>query len=164
MFLLPTSKEPFTVQVLSGNNIILIFLAHLHEKMTSHLLNVLEVVEFEKSVYEFCDNGIVMVSIKDNVHMELEDSVKEYDMLMTKTDYIPLKVMIKGGTGSSTSKEVRDYANSYEARKIMKAQALVVKSLAQKIMADFISKFYKIPVNLKIFSDEEKAIEWLKEQ
>lgn len=132
--------------------------------MTSELITVVETIEFEKSIYEFCDDGLVIITVKDGVHMELEDSKKEHQMLLKKPEYLPLRVLIKSGINSSVSKEVRDYSNSEEAYKIIRAEALVVNSLAQKIMADFISKFYKIPMNLKIFNDEEKAIRWLKQQ
>ena len=44
---------------------------------------------------------------------------------------------------------------------MIKAEAIVVNSLAHKIMANFITKFYKTPMPIKIFNDEESALQWL---
>lgn len=132
--------------------------------MPTDTVKIIETVEFEKTIYEFRNDGILFITVKDNVHLEFEDSKAEHDMLLTKPEYLPLKVLIRAGKNASTSKEVRDYANSAEARAIMNAQALVVESLAHKILANFIKRFYKVPVNLQIFNNDESAIEWLKQQ
>lgn len=133
-------------------------------RMPINKVKVIETIEFEKSIYEFRDDGILFITVKDNVHLELADSKEEYAMLLTKSEYLPLNVLIRAGKHSSTSKEVRDYANSKDARAIMNAQALVVESLAHKILANFIKNFYKVPVKLQIFNDDESALQWLKSQ
>ena len=130
--------------------------------MTSTSVRVTETVEFEKSVYHFREDDIVIIRIKDNVHMELEDSRAEREMLYReKAHLLPMKVMIVPGEHASVSKEVRDYSNAPENTKMIKAEAIVVQALAHKIMANFITKFYKTPMPVKIFNNEEKALEWL---
>ena len=107
-----------------------IFPCSLTLRMPTDTVKIIETVEFEKTIYEFRNDGILFITVKDNVHLEFEDSKAEHDMLLTKPEYLPLKVLIRAGKNASTSKEVRDYANSAEARAIMNAQALVVESLA----------------------------------
>ena len=125
--------------------------------------NILERIEFKKSVYEFREDGIIHIRIKDGIHMELEDSLEEYRFLKTKKEFIPMLFLINPGEDTSVSKEVRDFANSTTAAKITKAQAIVVNSLAHKIMANFIMRFYKTGITIRVFSNEEKAVKWLRQ-
>jgi len=130
--------------------------------LKNSLGKIRETVHFEKAHFDFHENGIVVITIKDGVRMEIEDSMAQYDMIVSKKELIPLVVLIKGGNDSTTSKEVRDFSNSEKGRSIIKAQALVTNTLAQKIVTNFIIKFYKTPVEIKLFTEEQKAIDWLK--
>lgn len=124
--------------------------------------NIIDIVEFKKTTYYFRADGIVIIKIKDNVHLELEDSKEEQQMLYSeKEDYIPLRVIINPGKHASVSKEVRDYSNHPDNAKMILAEAIVVQSMAHKIMANFIKNFYKTPMQIKIFNDEESAVNWL---
>ena len=124
-------------------------------------LKIVEKIEFEKSEWDFFENGIIRIKIKDNVFMELHDSIKEHNYIKKRTDYLPLKLLIIPGINSSISKEVRDYANRPESLSIVESQALVVKSLAHKVIAKFMINFYKTPIKIKIFSNEQEALNWL---
>ena len=72
-------------------------------------------------------------------------------------------LLVFPGTDTSASKEVRDLANSEEAAKYTRAQAIVVDNLAHRIMGNFIMKFYKAGITVKVFSERNKAEEWLKQ-
>lgn len=93
--------------------------------------------------------------------MELEDSRKEYNVLATKTDFLPAVFLINPGKDTTASKGVRDLVNSKESAKITKAQAIVVDNLAHRIMANFVMKFNNSGIVIKVFSDEAIATEWL---
>lgn len=41
------------------------------------------------------------------------------------------------------------------------AQAIVIHSLAQRLLGNFMIKFIKFPVPCKLFSSKEKAVKWL---
>lgn len=130
--------------------------------MSEQKINIIDIVEFSKTTYYFREDGIIIIRIKDEVHLELEDSKKEQQMLYeNKANYIPMKVMIVPGKNASVSKEVRDYSNAPENAKMIKAEAIVVETLAHKIMANFVKNFYKTPMPIKIFNDEESALKWL---
>lgn len=133
-------------------------------KQTSCMSEVqnVESKEFEKTIYHFRLDGIVEVEIKDNAYIELADALKQEEYLKSeKSSYLPLKLLIVAGEGASVSKEVRDFANQPEATSIILAEAIVVKSYPQKIMANFIKNFYKTPMPIKTFSDKESAVSWL---
>lgn len=123
---------------------------------------IIDTIEFPKTTYYFRQDGIVIIRIKPDVHLEVEDSKAEQEMLYReKAHLMPMKVMIIPGEGASVSKEARDYSNAPENTKMIKAEAIVVNALAHKIMANFITKFYKIPMPVKVFNNEKKALDWL---
>ncbi len=72
-------------------------------------------------------------------------------------------LLVFPGTDTSATKEVRDLANSPEAAKYTKAQAIVVDNLAHRIMANFIMKFYKAGIIVRVFSERKKAEDWLQQ-
>ncbi|MBD3638902.1 MAG: STAS/SEC14 domain-containing protein [Crocinitomicaceae bacterium] len=129
--------------------------------MVEDVIEVVERVDFKKSTYEFQSDGIVVITIKDDVHLEIEDALEEFRVLLQKQSYHPVKALIIPGENASVSKEVRDFANSAEGKSIMKCQAIVVESLAHRIMANFMKRFYKTPVTIKIFNDKYEALDWL---
>ena len=130
--------------------------------MTEKADDIVDVKEFDKTTYYFRRDKIIIIRVHPNVLIELEDSKKEQAFLHEeKADHLPMKIMIVGAEGSSVSKEVRDYSNHPDNTSMIKAEALVTTSLGQKIMANFIMNFYKTPMPIKVFSNEEQAINWL---
>ena len=120
--------------------------------------------EFRTSHWDFYDHGIIMIRLKPDASIELEDAVTEYNYIKERHEYLPMKLIIIPGDGSTASKEVRDYSNSPERRSIVNAQAYVVKSLAHKLIVNFMKTFYKTPMKFKVFSEESEAIDWLMKQ
>lgn len=60
------------------------------------------------------------------------------------------------------SKEVRDYFASDEVAKLHKATAILVNSGFTKALGNLYLKFSKPKYPTRLFTDEEKATEWLK--
>ena len=71
----------------------------------------------------------------------------------TLADYSKVKV---------TTKEARDYFTQQSASSDLKAIAVLISSPVGSIIGNFFSKINKPPYPFKIFSDAEKAKEWLK--
>jgi len=46
----------------------------------------------------------------------------------------------------------------------MQAKAIIVNSMANRIVGNFIIKFHKPIAKTRLFSDEETALAWLREQ
>ena len=120
-----------------------------------------ERIEFDKSFVEFRDDGIVKIILKDGVHMELRDSLDQHRVLIEKKEYIPFVILVDPGKDTSASKEVRDFSNSHDAAKTTMAQAIVVSNLAHRIIANFMKKFYTTKMELRVFTDEQEAVNWL---
>ncbi len=60
------------------------------------------------------------------------------------------------------SSEAREYfAKNPEHSKLRKSQALIVKGLAQKIVANFYLKFHQPNCPVQYFTDSESALKWI---
>ncbi len=125
--------------------------------------SIIESHNHRTSEIEFWDNGIVIIKLKDNFQIELEDSKKQYELLKSKFNGINKNlILVEIGNDCSISKEAREFGERPESNEITKAIAVVVKSLAHRIIINFIIKFTRHQVmKMKMFDDKQKAIDWL---
>jgi len=69
------------------------------------------------------------------------------------------------GKFTTITKEAREYSQRPESNSTTLANAVVVKSLAQRILINFmIAVIHQQTMKMKIFDSKEKAIEWLLSQ
>ena len=71
-------------------------------------------------------------------------------------------VLLIGSNYSSIDKEGREYGSSEEGTRFSIAEAYIIKSMAQKIIANFYMRVNKPVVPTRFFQDKEDAEEWLK--
>ena len=108
------------------------------------------------------ENGIIRVEIKPNIELEPEDLDENFEA------YVSVLGENKKGlflidfdkTGSASKESRERYANKKRAN-IKLAEALVVKSLAQKLESNFYKNFYRPTHPVEVFMDNKKAEEWL---
>jgi hypothetical protein len=125
--------------------------------------SVVETISDRASIIEFWDNDIICIKLKDNVQIELEDSKKQYLFLKSKFDGINKHlILVETGLDTSISKETREFASKPESNEMTRATAVIVKSLAHRIIINFIIKFtHQQKMKMKMFDDKQKAIDWL---
>ena len=113
----------------------------------------------EVSYYE---DRILKIEFPTDVYVELEDTIQIHEAceMLTKGEKY-LKLVIANGTMIS-SKETRSYRATLKENDGRMAEALVYKSLGNQIFFNFYITFHKPLVPTKLFSSEEKALEWLK--
>jgi hypothetical protein len=125
--------------------------------------NVIESVEDRASTIEFWDNDIIFIKLKDNIQVELEDAQKQYVFLKAKYNNINKHIiLVETGLDTSISKEAREFASKPESNEMTAATAVIVKSLAHRIIINFIIKLtHQQTMKMKMFDDKQKAINWL---
>ncbi|MBK6985110.1 MAG: hypothetical protein IPH32_10310 [Bacteroidetes bacterium] len=125
--------------------------------------NVIESVEDRASTIEFWDNEIIFIKLKDNIQVELEDAQKQYLFLKAKYNNINKHIiLVETGLDTSISKEAREFASKPESNEMTAATAVIVKSLAHRIIINFIIKLtHQQTMKMKMFDDKQKAINWL---
>lgn len=132
----------------------------------SLLLTECKVLEsFQKGIsrIETWDNGIKAIKINPGSEIHLEDSQIQYQYLLSKYDGVHKHlVLVEPFENTTISKEAREFSAVPEHNKMTKAIAVVVNSLAQRLIANFIIKYIRQqPVQMKMFDNREKAIQWL---
>lgn len=125
--------------------------------------SVLESHRDRTSTIEFWDNGIIFVKIDDKSEVELSDSKAQYDFLRSKFDgKNKHRVLVDPGKFTSLTKEAREFSQRPETNEMTLATAVVIRSLAQRIVINFmISVMHQQTMKMKMFDSKEKAIEWL---
>ena len=124
---------------------------------------ILESYRHRASTIEFWDNGIIFIKIDDNSETTLEYSKNQYSFLKSKYNGVnKLKVLVEPGRFSTISKEAREFSTIPKHNEMTVASAVIVQSLAHRIVINFIIGFInKQTMKMRMFDNKEKAIEWL---
>lgn len=119
--------------------------------------------KLNNSTISFKNNGVVELKIDDNSEINLSDSVAQFKIL--RDHYVPgtkYRILVDPGRYSTITSEARQFASKPENNKMTLASAVVVKSLAQRIVINFMINFIqKQNMKMRMFESKEKAIEWL---
>ncbi len=114
----------------------------------------------KKFSLQLIEPKIIKLLVVDGIELEQTDAkemITEALELSAGNEYTILFDATKSGTISYEARE--EFAKS----KKRKAVAIVTTSLANKLLGNFFINFHKPASSSRIFSDEETAIEWLKE-
>ncbi len=99
----------------------------------------------------------------DNVEIDVDDVNENYTAAVKLTHGEKYLSLVLAAPFSSITKEAREIANKEFMYKNTIAQAIVVKSLSNRLMGNFLVKIYKPFCPLKLFKNKEDAIVWLNE-
>lgn len=115
------------------------------------------------SLIEFWDNGITYIKIEDNAQVELKDSQNQFNYLKSKYDgKNKFRILVETGRYTSISKESREFATVPERNEMTMATAVIVKSLAHRLVINFIINFTnQQTMKMRMFDNKQKAINWL---
>lgn len=113
--------------------------------------------------FEHWNNGITYLKLRDNVELTLEDSEAQYNYLKSKYDGVnKFRILVDTGIDTNLSKEAREFSTIPEKNEMTLATAVIVKSIAHRMLINFIIKFiHQQTMKMKMFDEKEKAIEWL---
>ncbi len=123
-----------------------------------------EIVETPLAGLSMTEEGILWVHYRndvDNLDIAKEHvgMIKEHffegEPLLAVSDFREIKKL---------SREVRNYFSSEEVTQMLKASALLIKPGLSMMIGSFLLRFSNPNHPLKLFSNPDKAIAWLKEQ
>ncbi len=107
-------------------------------------------------------DGIIHFYVKANVTLTGNDAKEMVKATGEIGNNKKFPILISSGKYGMADVDAREYAASPDGNKYTIAGALVVKSLAQKLLGNAYIKVNKPTTPTALFNDEEKAIEWLK--
>ena len=126
-------------------------------------MNFIKEIDLEKSVISLFDNRIVKIRFKDGADFHVGDAIianqTMYDLaegnsFLSLVDTINVR-------GQMSKDAMEHFAKDPLTKGVRVAEAIVVDSLHNRILANFYFKFTKSHNPVKVFNDMEKAIEWL---
>ena len=109
-------------------------------------------------------NNILLNEMFDNIEVDLKDVTENYEAAEKLTVGKKFLSLVIVSPFTSISKEAREAANKEYMYKNTVAQAIIVQSLANRLMANFFVKFYKPYCPVKLFKNKEDGITWLNEK
>ena len=109
-----------------------------------------------------CSKGFVLAKENEEHEIELrdvEEQIAAAEKLTEGGDYVS---MMDGGLTLDVTDEAMRYVAKFKSTR-WKAFAIVVRSISERILANYFIRF-KSPIRpTKVFTNPEKAIEWLGE-
>lgn len=129
--------------------------------MSSYLIT--ETIRLRMATVEFYDNGIINFKLDDNTEVTLSDSKEQFEVLRSRYDgKTKFKILVEPGRYTSISKEAREFSTLPDSNAMTAANAVVVQSLAHRLVINFVITFVqKQSMKMRMFDSKEKAIEWL---
>ncbi|HEY1038843.1 MAG TPA: hypothetical protein VGF30_05520 [Bacteroidia bacterium] len=107
------------------------------------------------------DGKVLTTELFDDVVIEIEDAKENYRMVMDIIRERKFVSLVITSPHNSITREARESANTAENYKYCIAQAIVVKSLATRVLGNFFVRFAKQHCPHRLFQSREDALEWL---
>ena len=121
-----------------------------------------KIIELTTSTLWFDKNGILCSISKKASPQTLEQARETLKDLRQYVGNNKVCMLIDATHTSETSREVRDFA-AEELPKIAKAIALMSRSALGKMLANLFFRLKSQPYPVKMFDDEQEAIQWLRQ-
>ena len=103
-----------------------------------------------------------LCSVSKPCELSLENLVNHYDTLAKNLPNLPVKFLVVPNFTQAVSPESRRYLSDIMP-KFAQASAYITSSDMMKIGLNLFFKITHTDVPMRVFTDEEKAIEWLKD-
>jgi hypothetical protein len=117
-----------------------------------------------KTVKISFDGKILLSEIMDNMEIDLDDVFENYEASLKLTGDRPFLSLVISAPYTTVTKEAREAMNDPRYYKNTVAQAIVVKSLANRLMGNFLIRLYKQYCPHRLFNSREEAVKWLNYQ
>ena len=109
------------------------------------------------------DNGIMHVEVPGNTVVQIKHIKGQYEFFKERYDQKnKFLILVESGHDSTLTKEAREFSSLPETNAMTEATAVVVKSLAERIIINFIINVTnRQAMKIRLFDNKDKAINWL---
>jgi hypothetical protein len=125
------------------------------------LTDVIQTVELSSAKLSYCKNGILYIHFRFNDEVNLGMALEIFEEVKKMNVPLPIAHLFVLNNMTIPSPEVRSFMVSPERQKIVKADAFVISSTNQKLIANFYLKFNKPPFPTKFFESINQAEIWI---
>lgn len=121
-------------------------------------------ISFTKTLKLSFDGKTLISEVTKDIEMDVPHVIENQQAAMALTDGKKFISLVLLTPDISITFEAQKQSLTKENYKNTIAQAIVIHSLAQRILGNFMIKFIKFPCPCVLFSTKEKAVAWLEEQ
>jgi hypothetical protein len=125
-------------------------------------VNILGEKHFDYASVRVRTDGIVQVNSKEDFVYTIEETVEVHKAINELTDEKMMLVLHVPGRYTSIDEETRRFIASKHGLRFTIAQAFVIGSMAQRIIANFFMKVNKPARPTRFFTSQGEAEKWLK--
>ena len=118
-----------------------------------------EIIETNTYKVALLPKDIVHIHFKPSICIEVEDIKATFAIYQELAVYQDFKILVEFPMYTTITTEAREYGAASDLKAI--AEAFVIETLAQRILARFYKVFHKKNHPLKIFMDKNEALGWL---
>lgn len=126
--------------------------------------NVADTIEVRTADICLREDDIICVCVKDDVDIDITDSKETFEAVKSFAVGGKKPVLVFTGKGGTITNEVKRFSASQAAGEPTIAEAVIARSLAHKLVVNFLIKFANMGRPMKLFSNEREAVAWLKEE
>lgn len=117
--------------------------------------------EFEFATIFKDKNGIIIVTMKDCGTLDQYDVININLAIRHKTEGRPALKLLDARANWSMDKKAKERAKIEHSASVTKARAIVVSNSIKAVLMKFLQGFSKFDYPQEIFTDYDKAYEWL---
>lgn len=109
------------------------------------------------------DNGIFHIHVAGDTVVEAKHLKAQYEFFRSRYDgKNKFCILVESGHDSTLTKEAREYTSQPETNAMTLATGVVVKSLAERIIINFIINITnRQAMKIRLFEHKENAMKWL---
>ena len=124
------------------------------------------VIETKTTTMSMLEKDILLIVMKEGVVVDIPESDENYEAAMKLTNGNRYGALIDARHYVSLTNEAREHSSNPKFQTHVIAQAVVISSLASRLLANFLIQFHKRNKNaeMKLFNDYDAALNWLKEK
>ena len=112
----------------------------------------------------YFEKNILLIKIIEDSEIDMEESKENFEATLKITEGKRFAALVDACVPVQVSPEARAFSAKKEMQENLIAQAIVVNTLANRLIGNFIINFNKPHSPTKLFSDRETALAWLREQ
>ena len=123
-------------------------------------------IQTKTATLSMFEKDVLLVVMKEDAVVSFDEAKENYEAAMQLTSGGKYVVLVDARAEATTTEEGREFSTRKETYKNVIAQAIVIQSLASRLLANFIIQLHKRnkDAEMKLFNDYDAALAWTKEK
>jgi hypothetical protein len=112
------------------------------------------------------EKDVLLVVMKEDAVVAFDEAKENYEAAMQLTSGGKYVALVDGRANATVTEEGREFSTRPDTYKNVIAQAIVIESLASRLLANFVIQLHRRNKNaeMKLFNDYNAALAWIKEK